>query len=119
MRLFDIMHNFTDELPPEGIELLVCDNPDNPDDRIFERATFYKKGSMLPNEYIGHGTTDAERFFDYMANHTSTWEPAPETGYYILVNCPVDNRVVYKLCCINPLDSTYIIMDPLDEDDCE
>lgn len=36
MRLFDIMHNFTDELPPEGIELLVCDNPDNPDDRIFE-----------------------------------------------------------------------------------
>ena len=75
--------------------------------------------SAISSAYSELSSSQLDYVKFYMENHTSTWEPAPETGYYILVNCPIDNRVVYKLCCINPLDSKYIIIDPLDEDDCE
>ena len=27
MKLFDIMKNFNEEMPPQNVDLLVCDNP--------------------------------------------------------------------------------------------
>ena len=119
MKLFDIMKDFNEELPPENIELLVCDNPANPEDRIFERACFFRKGSLLPHEYRAKGRSDAERFLDYIGNEQSAWKPAPQTGYYMLVHCPKEDRQVYKLCCINPLDSRYIIINPIEDDEVE
>ncbi len=115
MRLFDIMENFTDKLPPENIRLLVCDNPEHPEDRIFEIAWFYKKGSMLPHEYKAQGSNEVSRLFDYLENEQTAWEPAAETGYYILQYCPKEDRQRYCLSCINPLDSKYKILDPLDD----
>ena len=115
MTLYDAMHNFTDKIPPEDIELLVCDNQENHEHREFERAFFYKKGSMLPHEYRAQGENDVERFLDHMANYKTAWEPAKETGYYILVNCPAENRLKLRLCHINPLDSKYIVIDPLED----
>lgn len=44
MKLFDIMKNFNEEMPPQNVDLLVCDNPADPEDRIFERVCFFRKG---------------------------------------------------------------------------
>lgn len=119
MKLFDIMKNFNEEIPPQNVELLVCDNPADPENRIFERVCFFRKGTLLPHEYRAKGNNDVERFFDHLENEQSTWKPAPQTGYYMLVHCPKEGRSMYRLCTINPLDSKYIIINPLDDDEVE
>ncbi|GAA0797628.1 hypothetical protein GCM10008910_20640 [Faecalicatena orotica] len=47
MILIDIMKKFTDTLPPEDVDLIVCNITDTLDDRDFERARFFKKGTPL------------------------------------------------------------------------
>ncbi len=114
MRLIDIMKKFTDTLPPENIDLIVCNITDNPDDRDFERARFFKKGTTLEHEYRPCGRDEIERILDHLANEPTAWEPAPETGYYILIYCPAEDRSKWILSRIKPLDSLYVILDPAD-----
>ena len=74
---------------------------------------------LLPHEYRAKGNNDVERFLDHLENEQSAWKPAPQTGYYMLVHCPKEGRSMYHLCTINPLDSKYIIINPLDDDEVE
>ena len=115
MKLFDIMKGFTKVMPPEDVDLIVCDEHANPDARDFEVVRFYKKGSLLKHEYIAKGSCDAERFIDHLENEPSAWELAPESGYYFLDYCPVEKRLKWFPDKINPLDSLYVIIDPLDD----
>ena len=114
MRLIDIMKKFTDALPPEDTNLIVCNITHKADDREFEQARFFKKGSLLKHEYRANGTNEMERFFDQLINEPTAWEEAPETGYYILIYCPAEERVKWHLSRIKPLDSLYVILDPSD-----
>ena len=114
MRLIDIMKKFTDVLPPEDVDLIICNITDDPDGREFERARFFKKGSLLKHEYRSTGRDEMERFLDQLVNEPSAWEQAPETGYYILIYCPAEERVKWHLSRIKPLDSLYVILDPAD-----
>ena len=112
MRLIDIMKKFTDVLPPEDVDMIICNITDDPDDREFERARYFRKGSLLKHEYRSKGRDEMERFLDQLVNEPSAWEQAPETGYYILIYCPAEERVKWHLSRIKPLDSLYVILDP-------
>lgn len=112
MKLINIMKRFTKTPPPEDVDLLVCNITDDPEDRMFERVRFYRKGSVLEHEYRAKGDNDLERFLDHMENEPSAWEPAPETGYYFLIHCPKEDRLLWHISRINPLDSLYVIIDP-------
>lgn len=114
MRLIDIMKKFTDTLPPEDVDLIICNITDDPDNREFERARFFKKGSLLKHEYRSSGKDAIERLLDCLVNEPTAWEQAPETGYYILIYCPKEERMKWHLCRIKPLDSLYVILDPAD-----
>ena len=81
MKLFDIMKNFNEEIPPQNVDLLVCDNPADPEDRIFERVCFFRKGTLLPHEYRAKGKNDVEQFFDHLENEQSAWKPAFGTAH--------------------------------------
>lgn len=62
MRLIDIMKKFTDVLPPEDVDMIICNITDDPDDREFERARFFKKGSLLKHEYRSKGSDESLLF---------------------------------------------------------
>lgn len=114
MRLIDIMKKFTDALPPEDVDLIICNITDDPDNREFERARFYKKGSLVKHKYRSSVENEMERFLDHLVNEPTAWEPAPETGYYLLIYCLAEERVKWHLSRIKPLDSLYVILDPAD-----
>ena len=111
MNLIDIMVKFADVFPPEDVDLLICNITDNPEDRDFERARFFKKGTLLKHEYRSKATNAMERFVDHLENEPSAWEPAPETGYYFLIYCPKEERVKWHISRIKPLDSLYVILE--------
>ena len=84
-----------------------------------ESLSVYASSAKAPYLYRAKGNNDVERFFDHLENEQSAWKPAPQTGYYMLVHCPREGRSMYRLCTINPLDSKYIIINPLDDDEVE
>lgn len=102
---------FTERIPPEGTDLFVCEEKDT--ERRYGIMRFFRKGTLLPGSCCG-GKTPEERLLEQIFHETSKGEYAPATGFYEEVGRPGGCRGKWVKSSINPLDASYIAINPED-----
>ena len=105
---------FTAKEPPEGVDLFVCGNPENPKSRCCGIMQYFRKGTVL-SEIVTTNAKD-ERIIDVIFHQKYGGRPAPETGFYFLeaVEEDDDGDSIWLQSSINPLDAVYAIINPED-----
>ena len=103
---------FTKQEPPEDIDLFVCEETDT--ERRYGIMRYFKKGSMLPRHYGNDGKTPEERLLEQIFHETSRGEYAPATGFYEVERRPGGCKGKWVKSSINPLDASYIAINPED-----
>lgn len=102
---------FEERIPPEGTDLFVCEEKDT--ERRYGIMRFFRKGTLLPGPCCG-GKTPEERLLEQIFHETSRGEYAPSTGFYEVERRPGSCRGKWVKSSINPLDASYIAIDPED-----
>ena len=107
---------FTAKEPPEGVDLFVCGNPENPETRCYGIMQYFKKGTVLPEIVMTNAPTREERIIDAIFHQKYGWRPAPETGFDFLEAVEEDEHgdSIWLQSSINPLDAVYAIINPED-----
>lgn len=116
-----IMNNlipFSKQCPPEGVDLFVCSNSSDSDDRTYGVMQFFKKDSRRPEHFYSTAHTREERFVDNIMHTGTITSPAPETGFYFL-DTDEHGMAIWLQSFIKPKDALYMIINPEDCDcDC-
>ena len=105
---------FTKQEPPEDIDLFVCEETDT--ERRYGIMRYFKKGSMLPRHYGNDGKTPEERLLEQIFHEPREEAYATTTCFYRYVKNrrSGDQDGVWVKSSINPLDSSYIAINPED-----
>ena len=117
MSIIETLTPFLKKVPPENVDLFVCDMAKDAQDRIYEVMRFYHKGSVLDDDSFeppDMSLAPRERLLRAIFEENPNPRRAEKTGYYLLAPFD-DDHCVLNLMGINPLDSAYAIINPEDE----
>ncbi len=112
--LLDTLIPFTAKEPPEGVDLFVCGNADDPENRCYGIMQYFKKGTMLPELFMMKAPVRDERLVDALDNLEYGVLAAPETGFYFPEAADEDYHSLWLRSNINPLDSVYAVINSED-----
>lgn len=103
---------FTERMPPEGIDLFVCEENDSR--RRYGIMRFFIKGSLLPGCCGNHGKTPEERLLERIFRDPDDDAFAPATGFYRYekIRSSDGRKGAWVKSSINPLDAAYIAINP-------
>ena len=104
---------FAERIPPEGTDLFVCEEKDT--ERRYGIMRFFRKGTLLPGSCCG-GKTPEERLLEQIFHEPREEAYATTTCFYRYVKNrrSGDQDGVWVKSSINPLDSSYIAINPED-----
>ena len=105
---------FSMKEPPEGIDLFVCE--DSEEIRRYGVMRYFRKGSMLPMHYGCVGNTPEERLLEQIFHEPREQAYASATCFYRFIKNrrSGDQNGVWVKSAINPLDASYIVINPED-----
>ena len=115
MCIFKHLIPFSEQCPPEGVDLFVCSNSSDPDERTYGVMQFFKKDSRRPEQFYSTANTKEERFVDNIMHTGTITSPAPESGFYFL-DTDEHGMAVWIQSVISPLDALYAVINPEDSD---
>lgn len=103
---------FTEKMPPEDIDLFVCEENDT--ERTYGIMRFFMKGSVLPRSYGNEGKTPEERLLERIFRDPDDDAFAPATGFYRYEKSRSSDgrKGVWVKSSMNPLDAAYIAINP-------
>lgn len=110
MTILKYLTPFTEKEPIEGIDLFVCEDTETV--RRYGVLRYFKKNAMFPHHYTDDKTPE-ERLLEAIYHEPKEDLFAPSTGYYRCVRKNAEDRNgKWIKSCINPLDSSYIAINP-------
>ena len=114
MSLFKHLIPFTKQLPPENVDLFVCSHDSDPEERVYGIMRYFTKGTTVCIADPITGSSWEERLVNAVFNDHQYEQTITETGYYFLEGDDGDCHWIHS--SIKPLDSSYIIINPEDEE---
>ena len=114
MKYYQHMTEFTDKMPPEGVDLFIVVDPES-EDRDYDIVRFYKKGTLITDDYRSPIPCGIEKLLDELQHFESLKHPAPKTGYY-LFRYEEKSPCVWWPSSYNTLDSMYFVINKEDND---
>ncbi len=113
MSILNYLTPVIEKIPPEGVDLFVCADPE---DFEYNIARFYHKGSKIKELGFSKAEDPVQRFIEDITGMHDYYKKAETTGFYILDDVgSKDGGCHWRALGYNPLECSYVVIRPEDE----